>query len=201
MIEAGKVVAILLAAGRSVRFGGNDKLLALFDGRPLILHAAERIGELNTAQKIAVCGSAEVGDILRPMGFRIIVNPDPEQGLSSSLALGIAAAGQGDAALVALADMPLVSPGHFGALLARFDADNAPVVASRSGDTPMPPAVFAGSLFDRLKSGRGDQGARALLSGADYVTAPADELADIDTYDDLRRITPSRAAGPDVCRA
>ena len=49
----------------------------------------------------------------------------------------------------------------------------------------MPPALFARSLFGALQTGEGDQGGRALLSGAALVAADAAELADIDRPGDL----------------
>ncbi len=187
MIEAAKVVAILLAAGRSERFGSDDKLMAPLDGEPLVLHAARRIVELASSRRIAVCQNADglLANRLAALGFEIVVNPHPERGLSHSLARGIEAAGDVGAALVCLADMPFVTTGHLDALLARFDADTAPVVASARGDTPMPPALFAQSLFGALQAGEGDQGGRALLAGAVLVAADAAQLADIDRPGDL----------------
>ncbi len=186
MIEAGRVVAILLAAGRSERFG-SDKLMALLDGKPLALHAARRIVELAPGRRIAVCQSTDgpLAAQLNDLGFEIVTNPHPERGLSQSLVRGIAAVGTAEAALVCLADMPFVTAAHLEALLARFDAGTTPVVASVRGDTPMPPALFARSLFGALQAGEGDRGARAQLAGAALVAADAAELADIDQPGDL----------------
>lgn len=187
MIDARNIAAILLAAGRSERFGSDDKLMVPLDGEPLGLHAARRIVELAPGQHIAVCESADhpLAARLAALGYEIVTNPHPERGLSQSLASGIAAADKAEAALVCLADMPFVTTAHLEALLARFDAETAPVVASTRDGTPMPPALFAHSLFDALQARKGDQGARALLADAALVSAGARELADIDRPDDL----------------
>lgn len=187
MIEAGKIAAILLAAGRSERFGESDKLLAMLDGEPLALHAARSILELAPGRRIAVCRSADgpLAIQLAAMGFDIIVNARPETGISHSLARGIAAAGLAEAALICLADMPFVTAAHLRALLARFDAETHPVVASSHGPASMPPALFARSLFAELQAGKGDRGGRALLAGASLVSASEAELADIDRPGDL----------------
>jgi molybdenum cofactor cytidylyltransferase len=191
MIQAGQVAALLLAAGRSVRFGGADKLLAEVEGEPLVLHAARRLIDLKPAHCIAVCSDAQgrAAGLLAGLGFEIVLNPHPERGLSSSLACGIAEASQGtaEAALICLADMPFVSLGHLHALLARFDPKLAPVVASSREGIAMPPALFARPMFGWLQQAQGDQGGRKLLAGASLVEAPATELADIDVPDDLRR--------------
>lgn len=185
MIAPENVTAILLAAGQSSRFGTSDKLLADLNDKPLILHAAARITELNPARKIAVC-SPEVGELLRPLGFEIVPNPNARDGLSTSLAHGIETVDQA-AALVCLGDMPFVTLAHLQSLLAEFDDITAPVVASIKNATPLPPAIFARRYFAELKAGQGDRGARGLLATAHHITAPPNELADIDTIEDLRR--------------
>lgn len=190
MIDAANVAAILLAAGRSARFGAADKLLAPLDGVPLAVHSAHRIAELSPGRTVAICrdASGPLAVELAAFGFEIIVNPHPEQGLSRSLALGIGVVADGPAAaaLICLADMPFVGTAHLRALLQRFDPVDAPVIASSSGTAPMPPALFARSLFERLMRMEGDVGARALLAGAALVAASAGDLADIDRPDDLR---------------
>lgn len=191
MIEAGDIGVILLAAGRSRRFGSADKLLAPVAGMPLAFHAATRIAELAPGRRIAVCPDADaaLAQGLAALGFEIAVNADAAAGLSRSLACGIAAAAHGNeaAALVVLADMPFVTATHLRELLVRFDPSKTPVVASTDGRTAMPPALFARSLFGRLQAGAGDRGGKALLDGAALVTAPPGELADIDLPGDIRQ--------------
>jgi len=189
MAEAANIAAILLAAGTSQRFGSDDKLVAPLAGEPLALHAARRIVELAPRRRIAVCrdDDGKLARLLAAHGFEIVANPHPEHGLSRSLSCGIAEAARGPdvAAMVCLADMPFVGTGHLRKLIARFDAVEAPVVASTNGDATMPPALFARALFEKLRSGEGDRGGKALLAGAALVHANADELADIDRPDDL----------------
>lgn len=189
MIDPNAVAAILLAAGRSSRFGAEDKLLAPLDGMPVALHAARAIATLGPARRIAICPDADgaLADMLAGEGFDIVANPDAERGLSESLRLGIAAAQAGTelAALLCLADMPFVRAGHLAALLARFDPDEAPVVASGRDGVPMPPALFARSRFAELAEARGDSGGRALLASAVIFPAPAGRLDDIDRPGDL----------------
>jgi molybdenum cofactor cytidylyltransferase len=191
MIEAGKIAAILLAAGTSGRFGAEDKLLAPLAGEALALHAARRIVELAPARRIAVCRDADglLARQLVALGFDIVANPHSERGLSRSLSCGIGKVAQGSeaAALVCLADMPFVSAAHLRSLLARFDPADAPAVASTDGEATMPPALFDRSLFDALCAAEGDRGGKALLAGALLVRASAGELADIDRPGDLRR--------------
>ena len=189
MIDPGAVAAIFLAAGRSSRFGAADKLLAPLDAMPVALRAAAAIVELAPARRIAVCPDrdGDLATLLAAEGFEIVANPDAEAGLSASLRKGIdaVAAGPERAALLCLADMPLVRAAHLRALLARFDPETAPVVASSRDGVPMPPALFARAVFGELATATGDRGGRALLASAALVPAAADELADIDRPADL----------------
>ena len=109
MIEAGDICAILLAAGRSRRFGGDDKLLAPVAGDPLALHAAARITEMLPGRRIAVCldDDGPLAQRFAAQGFEIVANPNEELGMSRSLACGVAEAARGPqaAALICLADI------------------------------------------------------------------------------------------------
>ncbi|MBK6413052.1 nucleotidyltransferase family protein [Sphingopyxis sp.] len=188
MIDPADVAVLLLAAGQSGRFG-SDKLLVPLGGAPMALHAANRLAELGTGWRIAVCREAgSLARELEALGFEVVVNPEPSRGLSSSLALGIERAETvgAKAALVALGDMPFVSPAHFAALVAAFDPATAPIVASDRAGVAMPPAVFDKTVFADLRNGEGDQGARALIRGAALVAADPHELADIDRPEDIR---------------
>ena len=187
MIDAGKVAVLLLAAGKSERFGA-DKLLARLDGIPIGLHAARRLAALGASRRIAICrdGSPLIASF-SSLEFEIIVNRAPDRGLSSSLALGAerAQALGAHGLLIGLADMPFVSGHHLASLLAAFDETAAPIVASDRGGLAMPPALFGAAHFGELQRLNGDKGARELLVGASCVAAGPHELADIDRPEDL----------------
>jgi molybdenum cofactor cytidylyltransferase len=187
MIDAAKVAVLLLAAGKSERFGA-DKLLACIDGVPIAMHAARRLASLGSGWRIAVCrDESPLIAELSGLGFQIIVNREPERGLSSSLALGAERAQflGAHGLLVGLADMPFVGRDHFEKLLSAFDDIVRPVVASDALGIAMPPAIFGAAYFSGLQELRGDQGARHILADAYRVAADPRELADIDRPDDL----------------
>lgn len=183
-----RVAALLLAAGLSRRFGPEDKLAAPLNGGPLAGHAATTLAGLPLVGKFAVCAAVEgpVPEVLRANGFAIVVNPAPEDGQGSSLAIGAkqAAGLDIDGLLVALADMPFVSRAHFEAMLARF-ATAPGAVASIGGAYRGPPALFPRAQFPDLMAMTGDTGAKRLLAGASFVEASARELMDFDTPADF----------------
>ncbi len=177
-----RIAAVLLAAGRSTRFGSEDKLMALLDGIPLGLHAARTLGGLPLAARLAVTGAIERSW----PGFEIVRNDQPERGIGRSIALGVAAARRlgAEGVLIALADMPLVSADHFTRVLARGQGPES-IAASSNGVNRMPPALFGAAWFDRLERLSGDTGARLLLDQAEIVECVSAELIDIDRPADL----------------
>lgn len=186
MIAPERTVLILLAAGRSTRFGAADKLHAPLGGKPLFRHAVDALAGLPFLYRVSIGSDARLA--LGADGYKCIINPAPELGLSRSLALGVGAAQRLGAAamLVALADMPFVRADHVARLFAAADGAGA-IVASTSGAQPMPPALFAAGRFAELVNLSGDHGARALLGDAALVMTDADDLTDIDTAHDLAR--------------
>jgi molybdenum cofactor cytidylyltransferase len=180
MIAPAQVALVLLAAGRSMRFGPADKLAWPVRGDALGLHAARRLAAVPFGAHIAVTGG---GVDYTALGYEHVPNDAPEMGQSRSIALGVARARGFAAVMIALADMPLVEEAHVMALLARVSGPSS-MVASM-GEHPCPPAVFGRDWFDALSTLEGDRGARTLLSGAVLVAASPASLTDIDTLKDL----------------
>ncbi|MEG3123705.1 nucleotidyltransferase family protein [Sphingomonas sp. GB1N7] len=187
MIAAERTVLILLAAGRSERFGALDKLEQDFLGQPLAFHVVSALEAVPFRDRIVVRSGTELDFAAR--GYRVIHNGRPEIGMSNSVKLGVAAAqaGGAEAVLIALADMPNVTAAHVYRLLDAADGPDA-VVASSNGVKPCPPALFGADRFDALLALEGDEGARALIAGGRHVVASDRELLDIDRPEDLERL-------------
>lgn len=188
MIAIENTVLILLAAGRSARFGDvGSKLDEAFLGRPLGLHVAVTLEAIPFKERIAVMDGLKLD--YAQHGFRVLHNENAAEGIASSVRLGVAHAREvkADAVLIALADMPRVTAAHIHRL---FDSTTGPdtVVSSSDGVEPKPPGIFGRDRFDFLLSLKGDAGARDLVrAGRHVVTAPA-ELIDVDTREDLDRL-------------
>ena len=178
------IAVAVLAAGQGKRFGG-DKLSAELDGQPIGLHAAKMLASMGFGWQFAICGRTLSGQFAA-IGFASVINEEPEVGQSLSLHLATEAALKTDAEalLICLADMPFVSAGHIGALIAECARANG-VIASTDGATAMPPALFPRACWPALRETIGDTGARSLLAQARLVAAPPPSLIDIDTQQDL----------------
>lgn len=188
MLSVERSVLILLAAGRSERFGDvGSKLDQPFLGKPLGLHVAVALEAVPFLRRVAIVAHAHLA--YAPYGFEEIANSQAAAGMATSVQLGIRRARElgAESAVIALADMPRVTAAHLHRL---FDAseDAMSVVASSDGVAPRPPALFGAGQFDFLLSLSGDAGGRDLVAaGRHVVTTPA-ELIDVDTTEELEQL-------------
>lgn len=169
---------VLLAAGRSARFGGM-KLAEPVAGRPLVQHAGAMLAGLPFARRVAVIGDDDFG--MAGLGYELVrVSGAPA--LSRSIAAGVAALGDRRAIMLALADMPLVPQAHIKALCAGFDGDR---IATGVEGVVSPPAIFASRWRDELLTLEGDRGAGQLLKDAAQVPLSPELAMDVDRPEDL----------------
>ncbi|CAL76672.1 Conserved Hypothetical protein; putative molybdopterin binding protein with a nucleotide-diphospho-sugar transferase domain [Bradyrhizobium sp. ORS 278] len=185
-----KVAAIVLAAGRSTRMGGPNKLLAELDGKKLVRTVTEQALASKASEVIVVTGhQAElVEQALSDLHVRFVRNPDFAGGLASSVKSGIAAVPDGvDGAVVCLGDMPMVSSDLLDRLIGAFAPDRGnlivvPVSEGRRGN----PVLWSRRFFAELMTLDGDVGARHLIAKHSEAVAevPVDgdsAFLDIDT--------------------
>ncbi|MEO0961515.1 MAG: nucleotidyltransferase family protein [Pseudomonadota bacterium] len=185
-----RIAAVILASGFSQRFGTNDKLLSDLDGQPLAAHSAAQVSTLpfHSATAIVPAGNSQLIRLYKDAGIEPVENDNAALGQGASLALAINHIRKRpvDAALILLADMPFVTPGHIQKLAGCMDDHDA--VASRHNDVPQPPLLFARSTFDALVTLSGDKGGKAFLAtlrNKAFVDMPSREATDIDTPEAL----------------
>jgi len=188
-----RVAAIVLAAGRSTRMGGSNKLLAEVGGRPLARIAVEEALASRADPVIVVTGHQRerVEQALAGLKVRFVHNPDFADGLSTSLKAGIAAVpADSDGAIVCLGDMPQVRAALIDRLIAAFDPARGalvvvPIIEGKRGN----PVLWSRRFFPELAALEGDVGARHLIAtyGEALTEVPADAAAliDIDTPEAL----------------
>jgi molybdenum cofactor cytidylyltransferase len=188
-----RFAALVLAAGSASRFGGG-KLLAAFQGRPL-LHGALAAAQAAApgavtvvtgadGEAVAVCARAFDPEI------RVVHAADHAEGMAASLRTGIAnLPPEIEAAFVFLGDMPRVPHAILGPMAAAVAAGApaaAPVFGGRRGN----PVVLSRALFGEVAALSGDVGARPILQALGarlaLVEAPDDGvLFDVDERGDL----------------
>jgi molybdenum cofactor cytidylyltransferase len=192
-----RVVAVVLAAGRSTRMGGPNKLLAEIKGRPLVRIAAEQAVASQAEPVIVVTGHQreQVEAALNGLDVTFVHNPDFAEGLSTSVKAGVAAAPDNvDGVIVCLGDMPQVNAPLIDKLIAAFDPEKGalvvvPAINGKRGN----PVVWSRRFFPELAALQGDAGARHLIRSVPeaVIEVPLSgtaALVDVDTPDALEAV-------------
>ncbi|MFP5309087.1 MAG: NTP transferase domain-containing protein [Actinomycetes bacterium] len=194
---------VVLAAGRSSRFG-STKQLAELDGDPLVVHAVTAACESVADLVVVVLGhdAPAVEAALRTAtrsgrldGRRLSLVEVPAGGpQSGSLASGLAAAAGAHVVAVVLADQPGITAAEVDGVLeaaaAAAERDGRGIARTAHTDRWSHPVAFAGTSIEELAeglTGAGDRGGRDLVTGSGVVDVPAAGAApaDVDTSADL----------------
>ncbi|MBO6719565.1 MAG: molybdopterin-binding/glycosyltransferase family 2 protein [Rhizobiaceae bacterium] len=187
------LAAVLLAAGKSSRMAGGNKLLALFDGEPLVRRSARALIEAGLAETVVVLGhqAAEIRSTLEGIEIAKVENADFASGIAGSLKAGIRALPASvDGVLVMLADMPEVSSDDIRKLTDAFrESQGTAIVRAAASGQRGNPVILPRVLFDQVETLQGDTGARHIVenSDLDVIDIEIGEAAriDVDTPDAL----------------
>jgi len=196
--EKGRAIAgVVLAAGRSSRMGGPNKLLAEIGGKPLVRIVVDAVLASRARPVIVVTGHQrdKVEAALAGLPVKFVHNPHFADGLGTSLKAGIAALpAEADGAIVCLGDMPQVDAALIDRLIGAFDPDHGalvvlPTIDGKRGN----PVVWSRRFFPDLMAVEGDVGARYLIGR--YTEAVAEvpltgtaALTDVDTPEALEAV-------------
>lgn len=184
----------MLAAGRSTRMSGRNKLLEDVRGVPMVRHAAVAAVSSGARPVIVVTGheAAAVRAALEGLPLEIAHNTAYMAGLSASIRTGLGALpAETEGALVLLGDMPDIEAGHLARLMAAFAPESGctivtPVRGGRRGN----PVLWGRDFFRLMMALDGDTGARRLIDAnrdrVAEVELDTDAIfLDVDTSDAL----------------
>ncbi|MCO5729950.1 NTP transferase domain-containing protein [Rhizobium sp. SSA_523] len=180
--------AILLAAGRASRMGeAGHKLLARFDGVPLVRRMAERALDALPGPIVAVTGyrAPDVASALHGLPLTVVDNPDFATGMASSLKAGLSAAVLSDSAgvMVLLGDMPGLTSDDLQRLSQAFvEAEGRAIVRAVAAGKRGNPVILPRSTFADLMALEGDVGARHVIEtcGLPIIDVEIGEAAHLD---------------------
>ncbi len=199
-MEADRIGAIILAAGRSRRFGSDKRrhLLAAtvalyqscFEAVRIVLRPED--DTLLTALEIELRESDE-----------IVHASLAHLGMGHSLAAGVADLEEHDqfvGLFIGLGDMPYIQPETLHELKKALAAAQAPAIVRPYFDGQAgQPVGFTAEYLPELAAMEGDQGARALISAYKdrvlrFDTTDSGVVEDVDVPEDLRQRSPKRVA-------
>jgi nicotine blue oxidoreductase len=161
--------AVVLAAGAATRFGSPKQRL-------LVEEVLERVRAARVDEVFVVTGAHDL-----EASAPVVHCPDWERGPGASLRCGLAALSDGvEAAIVALADGPDLSPASIERVVEAWRAHGDDVLAATYGGQRGHPVLLARAAWDSVP----DEGARALAP----MLVPCDDLGapgDVDYPDDM----------------
>ncbi|MDD2521496.1 MAG: nucleotidyltransferase family protein [Anaerolineaceae bacterium] len=188
-----KVVGIVLAAGGASRFGEIKQLLPWREKN--LVNTVVETAQIAGLDPIIVVLGASAEQIRATVPYssaQVVINPDWEQGQSTSLKTGVKAiSGNVDGALFLLCDQPQISVNLVSSVVEeglRTGKVVVPVIDDRRAN----PVYFPAVCFPLFETLEGDAGGRQIVSACPHTTLiwMDDWMArDIDTpgdYLDLR---------------
>ena len=187
---------VILAAGKSVRFGAN-KLLAPLAGKLLLEHTLDAIPTPCFSQVVAVVSDPEVEALCRRHGVKTVAYEGGPQ--SQSIRLGLEAVQNAEGCLFVLGDQPLCRTDSIRRLVAAFQAQPRVVHRLAYQGQPSSPTLFPAHLFPALMELAGEHGGMAAVGDTPVLYTEAagpQELWDADTLEKLARIQQYLLAHP-----
>lgn len=183
---------ILLAAGSSKRFNGN-KLLALYQDKPIYMHIVEKVLNLEVNKIICVTKYEEIRKNLENTKINVVMNDNSDLGISSSIKMGINFDKNADGYMFMVCDQPFISLRTLNLVKDIFINSSKGIVCVGSGDNKGNPVIFSKKYINELLSLEGDIGGKEIikrhLNDFQIVNINDEiELVDIDTKEEYHKI-------------
>ncbi|CRN07612.1 UNVERIFIED_ORG: molybdenum cofactor cytidylyltransferase [Pseudomonas parafulva] len=185
-----KVAALVLAAGRSRRFGADKRRALLPDGRSLLAQCVQRAEAVFEDVRVVVREDEGREDFDLGTACGWVVSAQAASGMGHSLAAGVAALADSDAQAVAilLGDMPWIEAATLRHLAEIAQAST--IVLPRHAGQQGHPVIFGRAFWPALLGLTGDEGARAVVhanraSCTVIEVSDAGVLMDVDTPEAL----------------
>ena len=196
--DAPTLGCILMASGEGRRFGGN-KLLAPFQGQPLIHRILSATDTDLFSRRIVVTRHREIAALCQETGIEVILHDRPHR--NDTIRLGLERFGDHppDGCMFCPCDQPLLSKGTVEALARAFLERPDGIYRLCWQNTPGSPIIFPKAYFAALKTLPQDKGGSYVIRSFNprvrcVEAASAWELKDVDTAEDLKLLESSCTA-------
>ncbi len=156
-----RLAVLLLAAGEGSRLGGFPKAMLKKEGESLLSRLLQSIQKFNPVETLVVTGfyadaiEVEINSIRQKThsSIAIVKNPNPEEGQSSSVRLGLESLKSDyDVLLVALCDQPNIGVSEIEALLVQFNqvGFNKEIVLPMVNGSRGNPVLFSKKVIEEI---------------------------------------------------
>lgn len=185
-----KIHFALLAAGKSLRYGIEDKLLEEIEGKPLLSIMVNKISGIKKEWKgcTVLVTSEDKSCLYRDYGI-CIVNRYPEYGISHSISLALECIqncpewSKGDAVCFCVCDQPFLKKSTLTSMLEGY-CKSGKGIGCIWNNGPKNPCVFREEYFAEMKKLSGDQGGKKILKehldDVYWYSARKEEVWDMD---------------------
>jgi molybdenum cofactor cytidylyltransferase len=182
---------------------GRNKLLLELAGESVLRRAVGTALDAGLDPVLVVVGheSDRARAELEGLHCEVVLNPSFQEGIHSSLRTGIAAVPAGcAAAVVLLADMPLVDAQMVRTLVQRYRDGRPLLVVSDYEGIDAPPILYDRGLFAELRvlegEGCGKRVVKRHSSEAVRIRWPSRALTDLDRPEDVERVRGELGGAP-----
>jgi molybdenum cofactor cytidylyltransferase len=183
--------AILLAAGESRRMGRLKQLMPLGEST-IIEQAIDNLSASAVDEVIVVVGhkAAEIKEAISTRSVKIALNPNYQQGMSTSIIAGLKLINpRAEAVMLALGDQPLVDSQTINHLIDEFHKGDKGIALPTYKGIRGHPVILAARYKTELLELKGDIGAREIIKHhpEDVLEVAVDSagiISDIDTEED-----------------
>lgn len=192
------ISAIVLAAGESRRMVDHNKLLMTFNEKSLIEHIVDTLLQSEVDEIIVVVGyeAQKIRDRLQTRKIKIIDNPNFQSGMTTSIHAGVKAAGDTDAFMICLSDLPFIESIEYNRLVQSFkkayDSNDKPIIVPTYDGQRGNPVIFSVYYKSEILTHKGKKGCRGVVKHnsqhVNEVSMSKHILKDIDTIEDYNKL-------------
>ncbi len=188
---------IVLAAGKSTRMRGRNKLLAQIHGKPMIRKVVETALNSKADEVIVVLGweAEKLRAVLHDLPCHLIMNRDYEQGQSSSVKAGLRAIGNATRAIIVLpADIAKIDTSSINLVIDEYNQTEAPLIIAAYKGNLGHPILLSKELFKEIEQiGEPTFGLKSIMKKHKsemrlVETGRENVLRDVDTPEDLKEL-------------
>jgi molybdenum cofactor cytidylyltransferase len=188
---------IVLAAGKSTRMRGRNKLLARVEGKPIIRRVVEAGLNSKVDEVIVVLGweADKIQNALAELPCRLVVNKNYAKGQSGSVRAGLREVGEATRAILVLpGDVAMIDPRSINIVIDEYALGKYPIIVAAYKGSPGHPILLDKHFFKEIEQideqtfglkavVKKHEGAMRLVeAGSPNV------LRDVDTPEDLREL-------------